>query len=248
MDSPTARSLQLLALLQTGREWTVCDLSDRLGVSERTVRRDAMRLRDLGYEVRSRPGPGAAYALRPSVKIPPLLLDADEVTTIITSLLVLEAWSPRDASAAAARSKLELTLPPGLRRRAAATALSTQVLREVPAPVDWEVVGIIADAVATEARLEFGYVDQQGHPSRRTVEPYRHLLRDRRWYLIAYDLGRTDWRLFRLDRMQAPATLPGPHRRPAFAWDTVEEWLTSNFGADAPPPSEGSGQGARRRS
>ncbi|WP_106814514.1 helix-turn-helix transcriptional regulator [Microbacterium timonense] len=230
MDAPSTRSLELLALLQSGREWTVHDLAARLRVSPRTARRDVMRLRDMGYDIRSRPGPGAGYALRPSMKIPPLLLSADEVSTIITSLLVLEAWSPGDATAATARAKLEQVLPASLQRRATAVALSTQILREAPAPVDWELVGTIADAVAEGARLTFDYTDQDGRPSRRTVEPYRHLLRQQHWYLIAYDLGRDDWRLFRLDRMHTPSTSLGPHERRVFPCDSIDDWLTSDFG------------------
>lgn len=242
MDSPSTRSLELLALLQSGREWTAQDLAARLRVSERTVRRDAMRLRGMGYDVSSRPGPGAVYVLRPSIKIPPLLLSADEVSTIITSLLVLEAWLPDDATAATARTKLEQVLPRGLQRRATAVALSTQVLREAPASVDWELVGTIADSVATGARLAFDYTDQHGRHSLRTVEPYRHLLRQQYWYLIAYDLERDDWRLFRLDRMQASSSSPGPHERRAFPWDSIEDWLTSDFGASDARSTNVSGQ------
>lgn len=238
MDSPSTRSLELLALLRTGREWTARDLAVRLRVSERTVRRDAARLRGMGYDVTSRPGPGAGYALRPGMTIPPLLLGADEVSTIITSLLVLEAWQPGDATAATARTKLEQVLPGNLRRRAAAMALSTQVLRAAPAPVDWEVVGTIADAVAAGARLAFEYTDRHERRSRRTVEPYRHLLRQSHWYLIAYDLDRDAWRLFRLDRMRAPASLPGPRERRAFPWGSVEDWLTSDFGASGRGPAD----------
>lgn len=106
------------------------------------MRRDTQRLRELGYDVQSRPGPGAGYHLRPGTKIPPLLLSADEVATIITSLLVLETWSPDDPTASVARSKLEQTLPPALRRRAAATAISTQILQEPPAPVDWALASV----------------------------------------------------------------------------------------------------------
>ena len=231
MTSPSARSLELLALLQPGRPWPAGDLAARLGVSERTVRRDVLRLREMGYDVSARPGPGAVYVLRPSMRIPPLLLSVDEVSTIITGLLALEAWTPDDDTAATARTKLEQVLPAGLRRRAAAVALSTQVLREAPASVDWELAGTIADAVAAGARLAFDYTDQHGRASRRTVEPYRHVMRQRRWYLIAYDLDRDDWRLFRLDRMQAWSMLTGSHERRAFPFASVEAWLTSDFGA-----------------
>ncbi|MGW3484579.1 helix-turn-helix transcriptional regulator [Rhodococcus indonesiensis] len=231
MESASSRSLQLLTLLQTGREWTAAELARRLEVSERTVRRDAGRLRDLGYDVTSRPGPGATYRLRPSMKIPPLLLTPDEVATIITGLLVLEARAPDDASVAAARAKIEQVLPAGLRRRAAATALATQILTDAPSPVDWRLVGTVADAVATGAHLCFDYTDRQGLESQRTVDPYRHILRRRHWYLIGYDLGRADWRLFRLDRVQAPRTLPGPHHRHEFPYDSIDDWLVSDFGA-----------------
>ncbi|WP_217182774.1 YafY family protein [Streptomyces sp. AC495_CC817] len=230
MESPSTRSLELLALLQSGREWAVRDLAARLQVSERTVRRDAMRLRGMGYDIGSRPGPGAAYTLRPGMRIPPLLLDADEVSTIITSLMVLEAWLPGDATAATARTKLEQVLPGGLRRRAAAVALSTQVIREAPMSVDWELVGTIADAVAQGARLAFDYTDQHGRRSNRLVEPYRHLLRQQHWYLIAFDVERDDWRLFRLDRMQAPSISPTSHERRPFPWESIDDWLTSDFG------------------
>lgn len=230
VDTPSTRTLQLLSLLQTGREWSTSDLSVRLQVSQRSVRRDVQRLRELGYDVQSRPGPGAGYRLRPSMKIPPLLLSPDEISTIITSLLVLEAWAPGDSSISAARSKLEQVLPPNLRQRAAATAISTQILHEEPAPVDWALVGILADAVATGARVRFGYIDQHGSESHRTVEPYRHLLRQRHWYLVGYDTDRDDWRLFRLDRMHAATTIPGPHRSQEFPFDSIVLWLASNFG------------------
>ena len=230
MDTPSTRTLRLLSLLQTGREWSADDLSVRLQVSRRSVRRDAQRLRELGYDVQSRPGPGAGYRLRPGMRIPPLLLSPDEISTVITSLLVLEAWAPGDSSVSAARSKLERVLPPSLRQRAAATAISTQILHEDPAPVDWALVGLLADAVATGARVRFGYIDQHSGESQRTVQPYRHLLRQRHWYLVAYDTDRDDWRLFRLDRMHAATIIPGPHPSQEFPFGSIGLWLASNFG------------------
>lgn len=230
VESPSNRTLHLLSLLQTGGKWNVDDLAARLETSRRTVRRDAQRLRDLGYDVRSRPGPGAAYRLHPSTKIPPLLLDADEVATIITGLLVLETWTPDDPAASVARAKLEQTLPPALRRRAAATALSTQILQTDPAPVDFTLVGTLSDAVAHSSRVAFDYTDQHGRETRRTVEPYRHFLRQRQWYVVAYDVDREDWRLFRLDRMREARMLPGVHAGREFPFDSIEGWLTNDFG------------------
>lgn len=230
MESPSNRTLHLLSLLQAGGEWTVDELAERLDASPRTIRRDALRLRDLGYDLRSRPGPGAGYRLHPGTKIPPLLLDAGEVTTIITALLVLETWTPGDPSASVARTKLEQTLPPALRRRAAATALSTQILQTDPSPVDFALVGTLSDAVALGARVAFDYTDQHGRETQRTIEPYRHVLRQRQWYVVAYDIDRDDWRLFRLDRMRDARMLPGTHAGREFPFASIEGWLSSDFG------------------
>lgn len=230
MESPSSRTLQLLALLQTGREWSVAELSARLEVSERTVRRDARRLRELGYSLRSRPGPGAGYRLQPSVRIPPLLFSQDEISAVIAGLLVLETWDPTDETVAATRAKLEQVLPPSLRQRAAATAMSTQIMIQAPAPVDWALIGVLADAVARGARVEFDYTDQHGRESWRVVEPFQHFLRSERWYLVAFDVVRDDWRLFRLDRIRHASSRTGTHPSREFPFRSIEEWLTSDFG------------------
>jgi predicted DNA-binding transcriptional regulator YafY len=240
MGSPSTRSLHLLSLLQAGREWTVADLAARMQVSTRTVRRDAQRLRDLGYQVQSRPGPGAGYRLAPSVKIPPLLFSKDEISAIVTGLLVLETWDPTAESVLATRAKVEQVLPSGLRQRATATAMSMQVLNHAPAPVEWALVGLLADAVAQCSRIQFDYTDRQGDESRRTVEPFRHFLRQQRWYLVAFDVDRGEWRLFRLDRIRDAVALPGTYRVRGFAYRSVEAWLSSDFGrsGDATPAAQ----------
>lgn len=92
-------------------------------------------------------------------------------------------------------------------------------------------MGTIADAVATDSRVTFDYTDQHGRRSHRTVEPYQHLLRKQRWYLIAYDLTREDWRIFRLDRIEEVATSTGPHDPRIFPWRSIDAWLTNDFGA-----------------
>lgn len=238
VESPANRTLHLLSLLQLGGEWGIAELAERMETSPRTIRRDVQRLRDLGYDIDSRPGPGAGYRLRPGTKIPPLLLDADEVTTIITSLLVLETWTPGDPSASVARAKLEQVLPPALRRRATATALSTQILRSDPTPVDWMLVGLLADAVAQGSRISFDYADQHGRETRRTVEPHRHFLRESHWYVVGFDIDRDDWRLFRLDRIRSARTLPGTYTAHDFPFTSIEAWLTSDFGRVDQTPNE----------
>ncbi|MBB5905773.1 helix-turn-helix transcriptional regulator [Actinoalloteichus hymeniacidonis] len=230
METPSTRTLRLLSLLQAGGTWPAATLAQRLGVGERTVRRDAHRLRELGYDVHARPGPGAGYRLRPGVRIPPLLFTEDEVSAIVAGLAVLESWIPNDQAVAAALIKLDQVLPRKLRQRAAATALTTQVLQRPTAVIDWAVVGVLADAVATGSRVGFHYTDRHARESVRTVEPFRHVLQRERWYLVAFDIDRDDWRLFCLDRMQDLRTLPGTFRPHAFPAASLEQWLTSDFG------------------
>lgn len=234
MDGPTSRSLRLLSLLQTGRPWTVEELSRRLSVAPRTVRRDVARLRQLGYDIAANPGPGGAYRLMPGTKIPPLLLDADEVCTLVTGLLVLEAEATDD-TAATVRTKLEQLLPPSLRRRAVATAASTQVLTTAGL-AHWPSLGLLADAISNGEHVEFTYTDQHGRQSYRRVEPYRQVLRAGTWYLIAYDTRRRDWRLFRLDRVHEPSLSPAPsgYEPQVFLHPSIERWLATDFGRCTP--------------
>ncbi|WCM55228.1 WYL domain-containing protein [Microbacterium sp. EF45047] len=245
--TPTDRALRLLSLLQAGGDLPAGLLARRLGVSERTVRRDARRLRDLGYDVRSRPGPGSGYRLHPGVRIPPLLFTEDEVAAVAAGLGVLAAWAPEDEAAVAAAGKLAQVLPPRLARRARAVALSTQVLRTGIRPaVDVAVIGTIADAVAAGTRVRFSYTDGEGRATRRLTEPYRHVLRGDVWYLVAFDVDRDDWRLFRLDRVTDAEPAPGTARERPFPEASVEAWLASDFGRARPGARSAPGSGIAR--
>ncbi|MGW6496219.1 helix-turn-helix transcriptional regulator [Nonomuraea angiospora] len=253
-ETPTGRTLQLLSLLQSGGDWPATDLAHRLGVSVRTVRRDAQRLRDLGYDVRARPGPGSSYQLRPGVKIPPLLFTEDEISVIIAGLRVLEAWVPDDPATSAALLKLDQVLPRRLRRRAAATALVTEVLQQPAAVITSATIGVLADAVADNTRVRFDYTDRNGERSERLIEPYRHFLRNGRWYLVGFDVGRADWRVFCIDRIRDLEPVPGDHEPHPFPAPSIEHWLTSDFGRatagtaeeGGPRPSRGVISGRRR--
>ncbi|MCK7621812.1 WYL domain-containing protein [Streptomyces sp. RS10V-4] len=217
-------------LLRSGGDWPAATLARRLGVSVRTVRRDAQRLRELGYDVQARPGPGSSYRLRPDVQIPPLLFSADEIAAVIAGLRVLQSWLPDDPVTSRALLKLDQVLPRRLRQRAAATALATEVLQQPTTAISSAALGVIADAVAHHGRIEFHYTDRRNRTSTRLVEPYRYILRTGRWYLIAFDLGRDDWRAFCLDRMTDLTPVPGTHRPHEFPAPSIEHWLTTDFG------------------
>jgi predicted DNA-binding transcriptional regulator YafY len=211
----SARLLRLLSLLQARADWSGQELADRLGVTTRTVRNDMERLRGLGYPVHATPGVGGGYRLGAGAALPPLLLDDDEAVAVAVGLRTAAGGSVTGIQETSVRAltKLEQVLPSRLRHRV--NALQTATV-EIPAPgptVAAEVLTAIAGACRDHQRLRFDYRDHDGSASLRTVEPHR-LVHDRgRWYLVAWDTDRQDWRTFRADRIQ-PRTPTGPRFAP----------------------------------
>ncbi|MEU2831601.1 YafY family protein [Streptomyces lavendulae] len=224
MLDTSARLLRLLSLLQAHREWTGADLAERLGVTPRTVRRDIDRLRGLGYPVNASPGTGGGYQLGAGAELPPLLLDDDEAVAVAVGLRTAAGNGVEGIGEASVRAlaKLEQVLPSRLRGRVAALNEFTVPMLRGPArdTVDPAVLTELAAVCRDSERLRFGYRDHEGNVSRRTVEPHRLVCSERRWYLVAWDRDREDWRTFRADRIE-PRPPHGPRfvPRPAPAED-----------------------------
>jgi predicted DNA-binding transcriptional regulator YafY len=202
----SSRLLALLSLLQARRDWSGPELAARLGVARRTVRRDIERLRDLGYPVESVSGPAGGYSLRAGTAMPPLLLDDDEAIAIAVGLRTAARASVTGIEETAVRAlvKLEQVLPAHLRRRVAALGSAT-VAPPIPGPTaDPQHLTVIAAACRDRECLRFAYRRRDGTESRRLVEPHNLVNLGRRWYLVAWDRGREDWRTFRLDRLSRP--------------------------------------------
>ena len=212
--------LALLSTLQTGRAWGGDDLARRMEVSPRTLRRDVDRLRSYGYPVETQPGPGGYYRLTAGSNVPPLVLDDDEAVASLLALAALAAAGPADdggVSDAAQRvyARLEDYLPARLRPRLAAIRASLEASEQAAPVVRPDQFTALADAIGRRQVVEFGYTDAQGNETRRAAEPHRILHHLMRWYLLAWDVGRADWRLYRLDRMHAlRATTKGFGLRP----------------------------------
>ncbi|MFF5161095.1 helix-turn-helix transcriptional regulator [Streptomyces sp. NPDC000348] len=205
-DTP-ARLLQLLSLLQTPREWPGGELADRLGVSRRTVRRDIDRLRELGYPVRATLGADGGYRLVAGKAMPPLVLDDEEAVAIAVGLRAGagHALEGVDEASVRALAKLEQVLPGRLRHRVSTLQAATTPLTSGDgATIAPETLTVMASTVAGHERLRFAYRAADGTESRRVTEPYRLVSTGRRWYLVAYDLDRADWRTFRVDRVSEP--------------------------------------------
>ncbi|GEM33334.1 transcriptional regulator [Nocardia neocaledoniensis NBRC 108232] len=206
MTDTAARLLRLLSLLQMPREWPGSELADRLGVTDRTVRRDVDRLRELGYPVVAAMGAAGGYRLTAGSALPPLVLDEDEAVAVAVGLRVAAGQSVAGIEDAAVRAltKLEQVLPAKLRRRVRVVGTAVAVRSGSGPTVDPEILTVLAAAVTNRERVRMRYHDADGAESRRHVEPLGVVAAGRRWYLVAYDLERDGWRSFRADRITAP--------------------------------------------
>lgn len=207
MSDTTSRALALLNLLQTHRHWPGGELAARLGVTERTVRRDVDRLRELGYRVESTPGSAGGYRLEAGSALPPLLLTDDEAVTMAIGLRVAATQQLSGGAdlTLTALAKLEQVLPSGLRQRVHALAASIQTTpgMGVAITVSPAVLGELALATRDTERLRLRYVDAEGRESIRRVEPHALAPAGRKWFVLCWDLDRDDWRTFRVDRIES---------------------------------------------
>ncbi|AUG76966.1 Transcriptional regulator [Kitasatospora sp. MMS16-BH015] len=215
MANTSTRTLRLLSLLQTHRHWPGEELADRLGVSVRTLRRDVDRLRELGYPVEAQRGAEGGYQLAAGAALPPLVIDDEEAVALAVGLQTAAEGAVEGIAEASVRvlAKVVQVMPARLRRR-------VEALRAMTVPAGWEGPGggadrarvdpveltVVALACRDGEQLRFGYTAADDRRTERQVEPLRLVCLERRWYLVAYDLGRHDWRTFRLDRLSAPQT------------------------------------------
>jgi predicted DNA-binding transcriptional regulator YafY len=234
MANTSSRTLRLLSLLQNHRFWPGAELAERLGVSPRTLRRDVDRLRELGYPVTAHPGVDGGYQLASGTALPPLVVDDEEAVALAVGLRLatqgadVPGATGQDTAehgtiaeaAARALAKVTQVMPARLRRRAEAVAAMTE-------SASWDAgraaqaAAINPDALASAAlacrdaeRIRFSYGAANGERTERHVEPLRLVALDRRWYLVAYDLTRNDWRSFRLDRVIGVPQPTGARFRP----------------------------------
>ncbi|WP_158374072.1 helix-turn-helix transcriptional regulator [Cellulosimicrobium cellulans] len=236
-DVPTTapRLLALLSLLQTRRDWPAAVLAERLDVTDRTVRRDVDRLRELGYPVTSTRGREGGYRLEPGSQLPPLLFD-DEQAVALTVALRTAAASGAGVEEGAERAlrTVRQVLPARLAHRVDAVPVTVMTAAGAPT-VDPAVLTAIGAAVRAREVLRFGYVRGAGDaaadddsPTRR-VEPHHLVARTGRWYLVGWDLDRDDWRVFRADRVR-PRVPGGPRFGPReVPGGDVEAFVAARF-------------------
>lgn len=234
MLETSVRLLELLSLLQLKRDWTSSELAGRLEVSTRTVRADIGKLRSIGYPVDARPGVAGGYRLAAGTAMPPLLLDDDEAVAVAVGLGVVATQRLGvEETSLTALAKLEQVLPARLRRRVEAVREATSVVPGAQPPLDLSVLGAVAAAVRGHERLRFGYTKPGGSETARHTEPQRLVSWGPLWYLLAWDLDRDDWRIFRVDRMVPHAPTGARFQPRVLPADDVVEYVVGRISKGA---------------
>jgi predicted DNA-binding transcriptional regulator YafY len=236
MSGTSERLLSLLSLLQARRDWPGQVLAERLNVSPRTVRRDVERLRELGYPIAASKGPDGGYRLDVGVHLPPLLFDDEQAVALALALQMATAAGAGVGEAAGrALATVRQVMPARLRHRIDSLQLTAVRAGGGRTPeVDPAVLTALADAVRAREVLRFDYApgysaDRTAETDRtaeadtaeipaelpppRRAEPHHVVSRHGRWYLLAWDLDRNDWRTYRIDRI-TPRTPTGPRFTP----------------------------------
>ncbi|MDO3704207.1 YafY family protein [Micromonospora sp. C28SCA-DRY-2] len=206
MSHPAGRVLGLLELLQSHHRLTGAELAARLGVDERTVRRYATTLADLGIPVTADRGRYGGYRLRPGYKLPPLMLTDDEAVAVLLGLVAAErlGLGTEEPATATALAKIRRVLPPTLADRLAAVQehLGFTLRRADPAvrPATGTLLALAA-AARQRRRVRLDYRSYAGAASRRRLDPYGLVFHAGRWYVTGHDHLRAEVRTFRLDRI-----------------------------------------------
>jgi predicted DNA-binding transcriptional regulator YafY len=217
MANTSTRTLRLLSLLQARRYWPGTELAGQLQISPRTLRRDIDRLRELGYPIQAQRGVEGGYQLAPGTALPPLLVDDEEAVALAVGLQAAAQGAVEGIAESSMRAlaKVVQVMPARLRRRVEALSAMTVPASwggGAQASVDPGILTTVALACRDSERLRFSYTAAAGQHTDRHAEPHRMVLLGRRWYLVAYDLTRHDWRSFRVDRLTAPRGTGVPFR------------------------------------
>ncbi|MFI1769383.1 helix-turn-helix transcriptional regulator [Streptomyces sp. NPDC020800] len=233
MQKTSSRLLTLLSLLQTRRDWSGDDLAERLDITPRTVRRDIDRLRELGYPILTFKGPAGGYRLDAGSHLPPLLFDDEQAVALALALHSAATSTTIGEDATRALATLRQVMPPRLRHRIDLLRITPvrPLENDSATPVDPQALLELSNVIHTHAELRFDY--GHDHPATggqpRRTHPHHLIMWRGRWYLLAWDLDRKDWRTFRVDRMH-PRSPTGPRFTPReVPGGDVSAFITGRF-------------------
>ena len=240
MYHPTTRLLTILELLQSHHEMGGRELSERLEVDGRTIRRYIMMLQDMGIPIEAERGRYGGYRLLPGYKLPPLMFNEEEVMALSLSLLLAKQQGLGVAAPAieGTLAKIERVMPSALRVRV--QALQETLVVDLTLPDDdvspaHGTVATLSLAAHQEKRVLLHYRTFGGDETERGVDPYGLAYRQGWWYMVGYCHLRKGLRTFRLDRVRSVETLDKSFTRP-LDFDTMTHVEPGLFSSDAARP------------
>ena len=234
--SPTARALLALEVLQDSPGISAEQLADRLGVTDRAVRRYARLLRDAGIPIESTTGRYGGYRLGRGARLPPLRFSAAEALGLVMAVLDghHDASDPADP-VGSALGKLMRALPERVAAQAEAVRRTT-----APAPdraaarPDPATTTTLVQACSSHRRVRVGYRSEAESEWVIEVDPWAVVVRHGRWYLLCWSRTTDARRAYRIDRIREVEVLDGTFSPPAGldAVAVLEEHLAAGWEYD----------------
>ncbi|MBX9800763.1 MAG: YafY family transcriptional regulator [Burkholderiaceae bacterium] len=197
------RLFQIAQYLRGRRLTTALQLSEWLYVSERTIYRDIRDLSLSGVPIEGEAGVG--YRVKAGFDLQPLMFSSDEIEALVAGVRMVQAWGGPQlaASGAAALAKITLALPREKRDFVEATPLFAPDFH-----IDashGERLENIRKAIGRQNKLLLNYIDAKQQASCRTIWPLALYFWGNTWSIAAWCETRSDFRSFRLDRVQTLA-------------------------------------------
>ena len=195
------RLFQIIQTLRHRRLTTAAQLAERLEVSERTIYRDMSDLSRSGVPIEGEAGVG--YRLGKDFDLPPLMFDSSEIQALVFGARMVERWADDELSRAAssALEKVEAVLPESRRQHLRDTALFALAFQS---PQEHKPhLQVLRRAIEERRVVALEYADESGRATQRRVRPLGLYFWGVTWTLGAWCELRSDFRNFRLDRIQA---------------------------------------------
>lgn len=217
MSHPTTRVLAVLELLQSQGRISGAELSRRLGVDGRTLRRYIAILEELGIPITAERGRYGAYMLVAGFKLPPMMFTDDEALALSIGLLAARSLGLAEGTSAvaSAQAKLERVMPAKLKNRVRAVDETVKLdLSHTPAPGDNAALVSLTGAAQQQRRVHMHYRSSKGEDTERNFDPYGLVHRGGCWYVSGMCHLRNGLRSFRLDRIESVRMLEAGFSRP----------------------------------
>jgi predicted DNA-binding transcriptional regulator YafY len=209
--------LATLELLQTHGRMSGSELSRRLGVDRRTVRRYVVTLEELGIPITAERGRDGHYMLVSGFKLPPMMFTDDEALALAVGLQAARGLGLAEGqvAVAGALAKLERVMPAGLERRVRAVGETVAIgLSRATPPGDNRALALLCEAAETQTRARLCYRSRPGEETDRDFDAYGLAYRSGHWYVVGWCHLRRGLRSFRLDRVRSVRLVGTRFNRP----------------------------------